>query len=357
VFGRKAVTSFGKAAPGLKVVQLLKLRRYFDSIAARQFKTIAPKGNWNKMKVMPNDVKVKPGLFKSVVKIIDQTVKDKVIAEVPFVNLDPRVTKVAIQGNDSELTTYGRNTKFTIPDSMTFIRAASYWKFPSGYNIWYDNGFNFFDESWNSMGTCCWNANPSGGLGYAVFSGDPTSSKTVDGEACQMIDIYLDKMKAAGVRYAVWNVLCYSGKSFDEAESVHAALQWGEKAQRGKVFEPSRCQLSFPVGGKNKTKYVAIIDVVAREVIYMDANLKGRVNSAASNQQQLTDTMPAYMEYLETQPTIADIFRDIPRSEDGLPVLYDDKDIDIQTDQAYVFKPVNENNKFTQIDVSRLLTL
>ncbi len=359
LFGRKAVNSFTSVAPKLKVIQLLKLRRYFETIQGRSYRTIAPKGNWNKLQVMPSVVNARPGLFKSIVKLIDVTVKDKVFAKVPSINLDPRVANVTIQGNDSELTPYGRNTKFLIPEGVTFIRTASYWKFPTGgySNVWFDNGFNFFDEKWNSVGTCCWNANPHGGLQYAVFSGDPTNSKTVSGEACQMIDLYLDKAVEAGVRYAVWNILCFSHKSFDEAESVHAALQWGEKPQKGKTFEPSRCQLSFPITGQNHTKYIAIIDVVERTVIYLDANLKGQVNSADSNTQSLTETMPAYMEYLETQPTIADLFRGIPQADDGIPILYDDEYYDIQTEQAYVFKPLNENNEFTQVDVSELLTL
>ena len=359
LFGRKAVTSFASVAPKLKVIQLLKLRRYFETIQGRSYRTIAPKGNWNKLKVMPSEINAKPMLFKSIVKIIDGTVKAKIATKVSSVNLDPRVANIAIQGNDSELTPYGRNTKFFIPDGVTFIRTASYWKFPTGGfgNVWFDNGFNFFDENWSSVGTCCWNANPAGNLQYAVFSGDPTNSKTASGEACQMIDLYLDKAVKAGVRYAVWNILCFSNKSFDEAESVHAALQWGEKPQSGKTFEPSRCQLSFPVTGKNHTKYIAIIDIVDRTVIYVDANLKGNVRSADSNTQSLTETMPAYMEYLETQPTIADLFRGIPQADDGIPILYDDKDVNIQTEQAYVFKPLNENNEFTQVDVSELLSL
>jgi len=359
LFGRKAVNSFGNVAPKLKVVQLLKLRRYCETIKGRSYRTIAPKGNWSKMKIMSNDLTIKPGLFKSIVLIIDATVKSKIATKVSSVNLDPRVANVTLQGNDSELTPYGRNTKFLIPDDVTFIRTASYWKFPTGGygNIWYDNGFNFFDENWNALSTCCWNSAPAGTLKYAVFSGDPTNSKTVSGEACQMIDLYLDKAEKAGVRYAVWNILCYSHKSFDEAEAVHAALQWGEKPQKGKTFEPARCQLSFPVTGKNHTKYIAIIDVVERTVIYVDANLRGQVSSADANTKSLTETMPAYMEYLETQPTIADLFRGIPQAKDGIPILYDDKDVEIGTDTAYVFKPLNENNEFTQIDMSELLGL
>lgn len=358
LFGRKAVNSFKRAAPKLKVIQLLKLRRYFETVQNRRFRTIAPKGNWNKLKIMPNPVNAKPMLFKGIVNAIDAAIATKVASKVPSVNLDPRVANVTLQGNDSDLTPYGRNTKFKIPDNVNFVRVASYWKTPGGFNVWYDNGLNCFDENWENKGTCCWNSKPNGGLQFAVFSGDPTSSKTIEGDACQMIDLYLDKAALAGVRYVVWNILCYSNKKFDEAEAVFASMQWGEKPQAGKPFEPSRAQLSFPVTGKNLTKYIAIIDVVEREVIYVDANLKGVVSSAASNVKTLSETMPAFMEYLETQPTIADLFKDVPKSKTGIPVLYDDEGVAIPQDgKAYVFKPLNEDNKFTQLDVSELLNL
>ena len=40
-----------------------------------------------------------------------------------------------------------------------------------------------------------------------------------------------------------------------------------------------------------------------------------------------------------------------------MPVVYNDYDVDIDGGNAYVFKPVNENNKFDQFDVSKLLNL
>jgi len=358
LFGRKAVKSFSNVAPSLKVMQLLKLRAHFETIASRKHRTAAPKGNWSKMQILSNSIKVKPGLFKSLIKAMDDAIAEKVSSKVSSVKLDPRVSNVTLQGNDSDLSPFGRNTKFVIPEEMKFIRTASYWKLPSpGGSTWYDNGFNFFDENWKSVGTCCWDTNPSGSLKYAVFSGDSTNSKSANGEACQMIDIYLDKAAEAGVRYAVWNILCFSHLSFDEAKEVHAALQWGEEPQKGKVFEPSRCQLSFPVRGKNHTKYVAVIDIVERTVIYVDANLKGNVSSARTNSSHLEKTMPAYMEYLNTQPTVADLFRDVPKSDQGTPILYDDDGVEINNGQAYVFKPLNESNKFEQLNVSEILGL
>jgi hypothetical protein len=179
----------------------------------------------------------------------------------------------------------------------------------------------------------------------ALFSGDPTNSKDLDGRACQLIDLYLEPLAASGVRYAVWNVLCYSRKTFDEAEEVFAALMWGEKAESGKLFEPSRCQLSFPLRGANLTKYIAYLDLERRTLIYLDANLPGRVHSAAGNTKLLAKLMPPFVESLDALPSVHDLFRGVPRSDVGMPVLYDDS----------VFFPRVEANAFSPVDLTTLL--
>jgi hypothetical protein len=358
VFGGKAIDSFESVAGQLKVIQLLKLARHFDTIDNRKYRTVAPKGNWTKLRIQENEIQPRPRLFRRVVKVAEEAIRTKVSGKVAAVNLDPRVADVALQGNDSDLADYGRNTKFDIPENANFIRTASYWEAPGRGNIWFDNGFNFFDRNWKSVGTICWNTNAHGGLDYAVFSGDPVSGGNSGGKACQMIDLYLDKAKAAGVRYAVWNLLAYSHIKFSDVQTVRGLLQWGEKPMSGKTFEPSRCQLSLEAGGDSLTKYIAIIDVVDRKVIYIDANLKGNVRSAATNASTLEQVMPAYMEYLETQPTIADLFADIPQEDDGVPILYNDDGVSIPDDStAFVFRPVNDDNKFSQLDITELLNL
>ena len=272
----------------------------------------------------------------------------------PSVNVSKEVEKVKLQGNDADLTPYGRGTAFDIPDNITFLRTASYWETGGvKYNIWFDNGWNFFGENWESIGSCCWNKNRL--YNAAIFSGDPTNSKEMKGRACQMIDLYLDELKHIGVRYAVWNILCYSHKSFDDVKEVYAALQWGEEPQKNNLFEPSRCVFSFPIRGKNMTKYIAYLDIVKRQLIYMDANLPGRVSSAGDNSDILSKTMPAFVEYLDTLPSVYDLFKKANISNDGIPILYDDTNKPFSSKKAYVFLPRNKNNTFEQLDLNTLI--
>lgn len=355
VYGADAVTSFLKIADQLTTTQLLKLEGFLNTVNYKSFRTIAPKGNWGRLQILDQTKRMDNNCRLLLLGGITTLVGSRVTNLVGTVNLDERTKNIKLQDNDSELTNYGVGTSFDIPENMTFIRTASYWQHPSGgYNTWYDNGWNFFDENWGSKGTVCWDSNVIGET--AVFSGDPTNSKDMKGRACQMIDLYIDKLVASGVRYAVWNILCFSHRSFNDADEVFATLQWGENAQTGKLYEPSRAQLAFPVVGDNLTKYIAYIDLVERKVVYMDANFNGNVSSARNNAAKLSSTMPAYLEYLDAKPSVYDVFKGVPTNKKkGLPVMYSDAKVKITEGDAYVFRTENEENKFNSLPITKFI--
>lgn len=352
-FGDEAVSTFIQNLDKLSIYQLLKIQRYIKTINYRTNLTVAPKGNWTKLQVLENKKHLNPRHEDALLEAIKNNLSKRLKSKIESVYLDKKTEYIKIPDNNSDLTPYGRGTIFNIPKNIKFIRSASYWQTKDRHNIWYDNGWNFFDSEWKSIGTVCWNSTASMPKA-AVFSGDPTSSKTKDGKACQMIDIYLEELSKRGVRYCVWNILCYSHKSFDEAD-VWAALQWGEDPIKGKLFEPSRCQLSFPVKGKNLTKYIAYIDVEKRQLVYMDANLRGTVSSAAQNTMFLEDAMPAFTEYLDTLPSVYDLFENAKQSSNGTPILYSDEEYLIKDPKAYVFQNINEKNKIDQINLNAFL--
>ncbi len=352
VYGRMAVETFEQVIPKLKTVQLLKLRRYLATLNTRKYRTVAPQGNWTKLQVLENKTKQPKTWLKSLDVGIESALKKK-LKSVGSVNLSESAALVKLQTNDAELAPYGRGTTFPIPDNVQFLRTASYWRVPDRGYVWFDNGFNFFDADWKAKGTLCWNQTNHGGA--AVFSGDPTNTKDSEGRACQMIDLYLEKLAAKGIRYAVWNILCFSRIKFSEAE-VFAAFQWGEEAQKGKLFEASRAQFAFPVSGDTYTKYVLYVDVVERKIVYMDANLKSNTSSAANNEGTLEKTMPAFVEYLDTLPSVHDLFSAARKSKTGTVVTYSDENVKLNGESAYVFRPQNQANKFKPLELNALLT-
>ncbi|MBE9223701.1 hypothetical protein IQ215_13435 [Cyanobacterium stanieri LEGE 03274] len=355
LFDHQAVIKFQSVIPELTTIQLLKLQSYLETINYRLYRAIAPKGNWRKMQVLEMDEKrkIEDKYIDELLENIGKEIKKRVNKFAPVVNLDPKTDMIKLQTNDSELTPYGRGTIFPIPENIKFIRTASYWKSgATNYNIWYDNSWNFFQSDWTPLGSCCWTdvffAN-----GGAIFSGDPTNSKDLEGNACQLIDLYLPELLAYNVRYAVWNVLCFNYLSFNKAKEVYGFLQWGENPENGNLFEPSRCQLSFPIKGDDLTKYIALIDLVKNQIIYLDASLYGVVSSANNNLAFLQEKMPPFLEYLETLPSVFDLFK---HQDSGLPIVYSDANFNLKNNQdAYVFKPENKHNQFNPFSLTKIL--
>lgn len=355
VFGDQAIDSFVSVMPQLDNAQLLKLLGYIHTVNDRKTLIYAPSGQWKKAQVRDNTKT--PFSDEVILKLTNkasEVMGDRLADHYPEgVALDTEAQRIKLQTNDQKLASYGRGTAFKIPENMTFIRTASYWACSDLNNVWFDNGFMFFDEHWEAQGSCVWNNERFDDA--AVFSGDPTNSKEMDGRACQMIDLYLDKLKDRGVRYALWSVLCYSNILFEDAEEVLATLQWGEKPQEGKLYEPARAQMVFPLKSKSLTSYVAYIDLWTRELVYMDADLGGVVESMKANASMLEKRMPAFQEYLTSLPSVYDLFSHVP--EGNMPVVYSDAEKAIKNGQkAYVFKPENPESDFTPMDLGSVLS-
>lgn len=354
VFGTIAANTFVEVLPKLSLHQLLSLKKHLVVANHRETRIFPPKGNWAKAQIgSPRPIKDQYVLTRLI-----EEISLEVSGRVPLVkSVSTDTEDVKLPSNGSmDGGVYTRGTVFQIPEGVKFIRTASYWacKRESRYNNWFDNGWNFFDENWKSVGVCCWNHPKFGNA--AIFSGDPTNSKEMQGRAAQLIDLYPARLLDRGIRYAVWNVLCYSHIKFSQAEDVFAALQWGSEPQKGKLFEPSRCQLSFQLTDDCYTKCVCAIDLWQGSMIYLDANLKSHVNSAASNGNILSKTMPAYMDYLKSLPSVYDLFSGSVDAIKGKGhVLYSDKDIKLSADDlAYVFQPQGLND-FQRIDVNEVL--
>jgi hypothetical protein len=355
-FGADSVRAFGEVIEKLTTIQLLKLHRDLETIGDRSWRTFPPRGNWSKVQIVPADERreLPRAVRQDLLGMIGPELARR-LRRVGPVALAPEVARVKLQTSDGELSPFGRGTVFPIPERIRFVRTATYWKTgPTGTDTWFDNGWNFCKEDWSPIGCCAWDEEKWHDA--AVFSGDPTSSKELEGRACQMLDLYLDELVKHGARFAVWTVLCYSRITFSKAIEVYAALQWGEDPQAGKLFEPSRCQLSFPLRGESLTKYVAYLDLQRRELVYLDANLPARVSTAGANGKLLARTMPAFVEYLASLPSVHDLFVHARKDPAGMPVLYDDAERPLAGGRpAYVFRPANEASSFVPFDPATLL--
>lgn len=384
VFGSKAIKKLEVMVGKFETIQILKLKKYIATVNDRNSLIFAPNGNWERAIVIKKDklnikevvpvssenvytgliassnktievskVEIKQNHLTNIIKILNKELKLRMNVKFPNgVSLDEKLKDIKIPSNSQTIdVNFGRGTKFDIPENCKTIRTSSYWKAGKGKDTcWFDNSWNFFNEDWKVKGSVCWN---NTGFNGALFSGDPLSGEDSYGRACQVIDLDIDKLINSGVRYCVWNILCYSEISFNEVEEVLGTLQFADNSLEGEVFEPSRVQLGFPLKGDNLTKYVAYVDLVERKLIYMDANFYGDIRSASSNGTTLSKIMPPFLEYLETLPSIYDIFENLKKGK--TKIIFSDLGVKIKEKEAYVFRKENKNNDFENIDIANLL--
>ena len=63
--------------------------------------------------------------------------------------------------------------------------------------------------------------------------------------------------------------------------------------------------------------------------------------------------MPAYVEYLNSLPTVHDLVRDA--AVGSMPVLYGDADESIEHPRAFVFQPTSAENSFDRVSIADLV--
>lgn len=354
VFGETAVNTFIPVMKNLSVRQLLWFKRYISTLNTRKKMLYTPKGNWAKVQISDNKRVIDAQSAETLCNKINEIVSRKIKQVYPQgFAVEEKMNEVKLASNGQYMSHYGRGTAFDIPENVKFFRLASYWQ--NERHCWFDVGINYFTEDWTEAGATCWNANRLGD--WSIFSGDPMNSSELQGRACQMIDIYPQK-RPANVRYGVWNILAYSNIPFSESTEVLGTLQWGEEAETGKMYEPSRAQLVFNLKSNAKTSYLAIIDFKENKLIYLDLGMRGNVNSAAGNSSVLQANMPAVMECLNAIPSVADLLEH-NLSDEGIPVMYSDKDhvLDLKDSPAYVLRPENDKSEFKQLNFDELLSL
>ena len=360
VFGEQTLSYFLPGLTKLETIKLLKLKRLLRTYNDRDYRIFTPKGSWLKAQIGLNNREVNTQYLQVIVHTIDQIVQQRVIekfGDTFYYTADIAQVKLPTNNNDA-VSRYPKGTVFQIPQNIEFIRTATYWQETQRGTCWMDNGWNFFDHNWQPHGTCCWNNTHEMGKG-AVFSGDPVNSYNKDGQAGQLIDLYLSQLLGMGVRYAVWNILSYSHIKFDDMQDVRGLMMWGEHPQKGKLIEPSRVNFAFPVTGKSLTKYVCYIDLVTRKLVLMDNNLWGNVHSAKVNENVLAEKMPAIVEYLDAIPSLLDMFETFPvaPAPDAMKVVYSDEEVKIEDEQAFVFLPKNKQNQFEPVSLETLVTV
>lgn len=271
--------------------------------------------------------------------------------------VDEKTKLIKLKDNDSSLNNFGAGTVFEIPDNINFIRTASFWTKHSASHYWIDNSFNFINEAFKPVGSCCWNSDFFRNTyscsshhalikSAAVFSGDPVINHEKP-SACQMIDINIELLLKSGVRYAVWSALSYNKVPFSSFDDAVLNLQFCEEPQSGELYEPSRSQISFYLANqKVKDKVNCVIDLLERKIIFTDTSLNNlTLTTATFNGDRIAKFLEYGLHNIINKPSLYDLLEVLHDDESESKILYSDKNIKLNTDfKHYVFFKENQEN-------------
>lgn len=386
-FGKKAFVEMSKQLQSLTINQLLKLETYVLTENNKNNRIIAPKGNWQKSVIIPNNkVRFMTEDIDFLTKAISEELNTRLSVFFPNGILLSKETKdVKIPTNDMKLDFYGRGTSFPIPENIESIRLFSYWETGHNSNVWFDNGVTVLDENKKKPQFCDWTTSMNRKV--VQFSGDPLPSSDRLGRGAQGINLKIKEMVEAGHRYVLWSILSYNAIPFNEANEVYGNLQFCESEEDGQVFEPSRSQLSFSIKDNNLTKYVAYIDLVERKVVFLDANFKMHTSTIRATKPFVEERFSALLEYVASQPSVYDLFKHMKDKveysdstlEDVLSIHpekvvigYSDEKLnfidsieesdedslepEVKKVNAYLFKHTKETNSFDRVNILDILS-
>lgn len=350
----EATRAMIETLPEFNVLQLLKFKRYLRFNHKIKDFIAKPNSSFANAKCIKNNkVVFEKEHLVSLLRNIEVVLTGKLSKAFPNgIMKGEDLGKIKLRSNDQEID-IGRGTRIKLPEGTNFIRSATMWKNKSLGSIWFDNGWNFIYKDMNRTASVCWTAIKED---FACFSGDPVTGFGGNEVGTQLIDINIQELKNSGVKYAVWNILCYSNISFNEAECVYACAQYMSDQNKGELFEPKNLDLQLEVKGKGNNKFVLVLDVEKDEVIILDQEFpKIKVQSAERNESIVAEFLPTLLDNLMLIPSVKDLVDNVKDGE--TPFLFSDSNVEIEGGEAYVFKQENENNHFSKIDLDYILGL
>ncbi|MFF3325288.1 MXAN_6230/SCO0854 family RING domain-containing protein [Streptomyces sp. NPDC002889] len=167
------------------------------------------------------------------------------------------------------LVTLPRGSELAVPDGRSLRLFLHWMESPTSGTTDLDLSAAMFDAHWRHLGECAYTS-----LRYAdraaVHSGDLQSAPPPLG-AGEFVDLDLERLDAAGVRYVVAVVHSYNNVPFgDLAEAFAGLMLRDQPGNRGPVFDPRSVEQRFDLTGSSRACVPLLLDVQARTMRWLD---------------------------------------------------------------------------------------
>ncbi|MGP3632722.1 MXAN_6230/SCO0854 family RING domain-containing protein [Streptomyces sp. 24-1644] len=194
---------------------------------------------------------------------------DQVRLAVVDAALDGVVAPFAERTASRSLVTLPRGSELAVPDRRTLRLFLHWMEGDTSGTTDLDLSTAMFDADWKHIGTCDY-TRLRFARDAAVHSGDLTSAPAPRG-ASEFVDLDLDKLAAAGVRYVMTTVYSFSNVAFGDLDEAFAGLMVRDApGTTGPAFDPRQVEQRFDLTGQSKASVPMVIDVAARTMRWLD---------------------------------------------------------------------------------------
>lgn len=323
----EVLDAFAEAAPSVSSTVLWQLSAHFKERNQQQaIRVFFPKGNAGKAQAIENHL---PKLNEEVRQRVMAICKDALMAkykELPqlgkvYVGRELRDFTVpfALRSASKTLRTVGKGSRLALPNRNT-IRFFIWWKDGVDRTDLDLSALALDEHSQFKLQITYYNLKELGGY----HSGDITSAP--DG-ASEFIDLEVDKMLEAGVRYIVMTVNSYTQQPFYDLPECFAGFMVRQHPQSGEIYEPRTVENKVDLTANTRVCLPFIIDLKERAAIWTDlaiTNNPSRNNNVLNNMSTLTIMNEAMLSLVK--PSLFDLFTLHAEARGELVKTIDDAD-------------------------------
>ncbi|MHA6758918.1 MXAN_6230/SCO0854 family RING domain-containing protein [Streptacidiphilus sp. PAMC 29251] len=263
----------GRVSPAVLLSALGEIRG--RTRPAGRDRVFFPKGGSARIHLIEDE---RPPLPSALVEDVVTVLIDEVLrraargARVPVAvidaDLDAMIAPFTQRTASRSLVAVPRGSALRLPQGRTLRLFLHWMESETSGRVDLDLSIAMFDADWNHIGTCdfgnlrCHDA--------AVHSGDLTSAPPPLG-AAEFVDLDLDRLHAAGVRYAVPVAFSYNNVAFEDlAEAFAGIMVRDQPGDTGEVFDARAVEQRFDLTGRSRASVPLIVDTAERTMRWLD---------------------------------------------------------------------------------------
>ena len=264
-----------RAAPALSMRMLLELKAHFRSRGEQQLRWFIPKAGYAKVATEQDrrEPIAEPTANKAV-EVIERTLEARLTGKerMGTVLVEPGIAKLVLPVDRRSATSsdvrLGRGSRTPV-EHASMSRFFVWWKeTDASGTVDVDLSATFYTPEWEERGHVSYTALRTR---WATHSGDIRSAPH---GASEFIDINRSAFIEENVRYALMNVMVYSGQGFDTIR-CHAGIM-GRASAEGRTFDPSTVRASMEIKAPAVHAVPLLYDAMTNEMIWVDVYVGGQ---------------------------------------------------------------------------------